>query len=170
MRIWGWISRSAQPPGVAIVGTRNASTSGEHAARRFAAVLAEAGACVASGMARGIDAAAHRGALDARGPTIAVLGGGADVPYPPRHRELHAAIRAQGLVLSETPPGCRPPPGAFPRRNRIIAALARAVVVIEAGVQSGALITAENAPELNRPLGVVPGRIDDPNCTGSNLH
>jgi DNA processing protein len=155
-------------PIVAIVGTRNSSQSGELTASRFATALARAGACVASGMARGIDAAAHRGALDAGGATVAVLGGGPDVPFPPRHRALHREIAAHGLVLSETLPGMPPPPGAFPRRNRIIAALARTVVVIEAGWESGALITSRKALELNRTIGAVPGRIDDPRCTGSN--
>lgn len=155
-------------PIVAIVGTRNASPSGELTAARFATTVVRAGGCVASGMARGIDAAAHRGALEARGTTLAVLGSGPDVPFPPRHRALHRAITAHGLVLAETIPGRHPPPGAFPRRNRIIAALARAVVVIEAGWQSGALITAHKAVDLNRPVGAVPGRIDDPRCTGSN--
>lgn len=155
-------------PTVAIVGTRNASPSGELTAARFASTVARAGGCVASGMARGIDAAAHRGALEAGGTTLAVLGSGPDVPFPPRHRALHRAIASHGLVLAETIPGLRPPPGAFPRRNRIIAALARAVVVIEAGWQSGALITAHKAVDLNRAVGAVPGRIDDPRCTGSN--
>jgi DNA processing protein len=153
---------------VAIVGTRQASPGGERIAHRLARALAVAGATVVSGMARGIDAAAHQGALDAGGQTIAVLAGGADLPYPPRHRALHAEIAASGLVLSEAPPGTRPIAGAFPRRNRVIAALCRALIVVEAGSHSGALITADLALDLGRAIGAVPGSIDSPRSTGAN--
>jgi DNA processing protein len=157
-----------EAPGIAIVGTRHASPTGERTAHRLGSALSRVGACVVSGMARGIDAAAHRGALDAGGPTVAVLGGGVDRPYPQSHRALYEAIRARGLVISEALPGSPPLPGAFPRRNRIIAALGRALLVIEAGDRSGALITADQALDMGRPIGVVPGSIDAPQCAGSN--
>ncbi|HEX6313291.1 MAG TPA: DNA-processing protein DprA [Gemmatimonadaceae bacterium] len=153
---------------VGIVGTRHASPAGERVAHRMAALLADAGAVVVSGMAFGIDAAAHRGALDAGGGTIAVLGSGVDRPYPPAHRALHARIAEVGLVLSEAPIGSHPTLGAFPRRNRIIAALSETLVVIEAGARSGALITARQALELGRTVGAVPGPIDSPRHVGSN--
>lgn len=153
---------------VGIVGTRHASASGERTAHQMAARLVEAGVVVVSGMAFGIDAAAHRGALDAGGGTIAVLGGGADLPYPPSHAALHASIVRQGLVLAEAPLGTRPVPGAFPRRNRIIAALSETLIVIEAGDRSGALITSRLALDLGRTVGAVPGPIDSPRHVGSN--
>lgn len=155
-------------PIVAVVGTRDASTYGERTAARLARELVQRGVVVASGMARGVDAAAHRGALDAGGGTIAVVAGGVDCPHPPRHRALHAEIAARGLVLAEA--GCGAPPGrgAFPRRNRIIAALAAATIVIEAGGRSGALLTANLALDLGRPVGAVPGPIDSPASTGTN--
>lgn len=153
---------------VGIVGTRHSSAGGERIAHRMAALLVEAGAVVVSGMAFGIDAAAHRGALDAGGGTVAVLGGGVDVPYPPSHAALHARIASAGLVLSEAPVGAHPSAGAFPRRNRIIAALSEMLVVIEAGDRSGALITSRIALELGRTVAAVPGPIDSPRHTGSN--
>lgn len=153
---------------VGIVGTRHASTSGERIAREMADLLVRAGAVVVSGMAFGIDAAAHRGALDAGGGTIAVLGSGVDVPYPPSHAALHERIAAEGLVLSEAPIGSRPVKGAFPKRNRIIAALSELLVVIEAGDRSGALITSRIALELGRTVAAVPGPIDSARNVGSN--
>ena len=153
---------------VGIVGTRHASSSGERIAQQMATVLVRAGAVVVSGMAFGIDAAAHRGALDAGGGTIAVLGGGVDVPYPPSHGMLHERIAASGLVLSEAPIGSRPVKGAFPKRNRIIAALSEVLVVIEAGERSGALITSRIALDLGRTVAAVPGPIDSPRNVGSN--
>jgi DNA processing protein len=134
----------------------------------MAALLARQGVVVVSGMALGIDAAAHRGALDAGGGTIAVLGGGVDVPYPPTHRVLHARIAGEGLALSEAPPGSHPVLGAFPKRNRIIAALSETLIVVEAGERSGALITARLALELGRTVAAVPGPIDSPRHVGSN--
>ena len=134
----------------------------------MAALLVRHGVVVVSGMAFGIDAAAHRGALDAGGGTIAILGGGVDVPYPPRHRTLHTRIANEGLVLSEAPIGSHPMPGAFPRRNRIIAALSETLIVIEAGERSGALITSRLALELGRTVAAVPGPIDSPRNVGSN--
>jgi DNA processing protein len=153
---------------VGIVGTRHASASGERLAHQMAGALARAGAVVVSGMAFGIDAAAHRGAMDAGGGTIAILGSGVDVPYPPSHAALHARIAAEGLVLSEAPIGSRPVLGAFPKRNRIIAALSETLVVIEAGERSGALITSRLALELGRNVAAVPGPIDSPRHVGSN--
>jgi DNA processing protein len=153
---------------VGIVGTRHASASGERIAHEMAGALARAGVVVVSGMALGIDAAAHRGALDAGAGTIAVLGGGVDLPYPPSHRALHQRIARDGLVLSEAPLSTRPVLGAFPRRNRIIAALSEMLIVIEAGARSGALITARIALELGRTVAAVPGPIDSPRHAGSN--
>ncbi|MEX2181681.1 MAG: DNA-processing protein DprA [Gemmatimonadaceae bacterium] len=154
---------------VAIVGTREASAYGERTAARLAAACARVGLVVVSGMARGIDAAAHRAAMAAGGRTIAVQGTGVDVPYPAGHRALHAAIQAQGAVVSEVPPGTLAFPGCFPRRNRIIAALARVTVVVEAGFKSGAINTASQALELGRSVAAVPGQIDDPRAAGSNI-
>lgn len=153
---------------VGIVGTRHSSTSGDRIAYQMATSLAHAGVVVVSGMAFGIDAAAHRGALDAGGGTIAVLGGGVDVPYPPAHAALHARIANEGLVVSEAPIGSRPTKGAFPKRNRIIAALSETLIVVEAGHRSGALITSRLALELGRNVAAVPGPIDSPRHVGSN--
>jgi DNA processing protein len=153
---------------VGIVGTRHSSTDGERIAYQMAGALARAGAVVVSGMAFGIDSAAHRGALDAGGGTIAVLGGGADVPYPPSHAALHQRIIREGLVLSEAAIGTRPGKGAFPKRNRIIAGLSEPLIVIEAGARSGALITSHQALELGRTVAAVPGPIDSPRHVGSN--
>jgi DNA processing protein len=155
-------------PMVSIVGTRQSSSSGERAAYVIAGALARAGACVVSGMALGIDAAAHRGALDAGGSTIAVLASGVDRPYPPSHEKLHARIVSEGAAISETASGAWPGRGAFPRRNRIIAALGRVLIVVEAGTKSGALITANHALELGRHIGAVPGSVDSPRCVGTN--
>lgn len=153
---------------LAIVGTRNPTAYGVRTTRTFAAALARAGVVVVSGMARGIDAAAHEAALDVNGATIAVLGTGVDVPYPAGHRALHARIVERGLVMSEMPPGAKAHRGSFPRRNRLIAALARAVIVTEAPVKSGALITANVANDIGRDVGMVPGNIDSPASQGSN--
>ena len=155
-------------PVVAIVGTRAASSYGERVARELSGALARAGACVVSGMARGIDACAHRAALAASGRTVGVLGTGVDIAYPAAHRALHAEIGRRGLLLSELAPGDRAGPGSFPSRNRIIAALAEVVLVVEAGRKSGALITATAALELGRTVAAVPGAIDDPRSEGSN--
>jgi DNA processing protein len=155
-------------PRVAIVGTRNCTGYGERATRTLTRALVRAGASVVSGMARGIDAAAHRTALEEGGNTIAVLGTGVDVPYPVGHRQLHAVIAEKGIVLSENPPGARAAKGSFPKRNRIIAALAPMTIVVEAGFRSGALNTAGQALELNRTVAVVPGPIDSEQSRGSN--
>lgn len=162
-------SIAAAPAGhVAIVGTREASAYGERTARRLAAACARRGLVVVSGLARGVDAAAHRGALEAGGRTVAVLGTGADVPYPAGHRTLHAEVARSGAVVSEMEPGMTAKPGCFPRRNRIIAALAQVTVVIEAGFKSGAINTANWAIEIGRTVAASPGHCDDPRAAGSN--
>jgi DNA processing protein len=153
---------------VAIVGTREASAYGIRMTQRIAAGAARAGMVVVSGMARGIDAAAHEAAVAAGGRTIAVLGTGVDVPYPVGHRTLHQLVQGNGLVISEMEPGTRAFPGCFPRRNRIIAGLCVMIVVVEAGFRSGALNTANVMEQLGRPIGVVPGQADDPRAAGSN--
>jgi len=155
-------------PMVAIVGTRAATGYGTRITRALAGALARAGACVVSGMARGIDGVAHRAALEVGGRTIAVLGTGVDIAYPPSHRRLHAEIAASGLLLSELRPGAHSHRGSFPERNRIIAALARVTIVVEAPFGSGALITSGHALTLNRTVGAVPGPIDAPQSEGTN--
>lgn len=158
----------AWPPAVALVGSRHATSYGRHVARDFARGLAARGICVVSGLAAGIDAEAHAGALDEGGPTIAVQGTGVDVPYPRTHAALHAAIAQRGLVISELPPGRTAHPGAFPRRNRLIAALADVIVVVEAGPRSGALITAQLGRDLERYVAAVPGPIGVESSLGAN--
>lgn len=155
-------------PCVAIVGTRRATAYGERVAHELGRVLAMAGATIVSGLARGIDAAAHRGALDAGGATIAVLGTGVNVVFPKGHATLQAIIGERGLLLSELEPENAAHGGSFPRRNRIIAALCTATIVVEAGVKSGALITAGYALSYDRKVAAVPGPIDVPQAQGSN--
>lgn len=155
-------------PCVAIVGTRRATSYGERVTAELAAALARAGATVVSGMARGIDGAAHRAALAAGGATAAVLGTGVDVAYPVAHRALHAEIGARGVLLSEELPGDHASGGSFPKRNRMIAALARATIVVEAPHRSGALITSDIALQLGRDVAAVPGPIDVPQNAGAN--
>lgn len=155
-------------PVIAIVGTRKATPYGVRATREIAGALARAGACVVSGMARGIDGTAHVAALEARGRTAAVLGTGVDLAYPAGHRPLHARIREHGLLLSEEVPGAHAGQGSFPRRNRLIAALASITIVVEAGEKSGALNTAGQALELGRTVAAVPGPIDAPQSVGTN--
>lgn len=155
-------------PCVAIVGTRASSGYGERIARMLTRSFVRAGVTVVSGMARGIDGTAHRTALEEGGDTVAVLGTGIDVPYPVGHRQLHRTIAERGLVLSENPPGMKAHQGAFPKRNRIIAALAPVTIVIEAGFRSGALNTASQALELGRVVAAVPGPIDSEQSRGSN--
>jgi DNA processing protein len=142
---------------LAIVGARAATMPGCRAARELAASSARRGFAIISGGALGIDAAAHRGALDAGGATFAVLGCGVDVVYPDRHAALFADVTAAGGLISEYPPGTQPRHGQFPARNRIIAALAETVLVVEAGLASGALITAHLATALGRRLLALPG-------------
>lgn len=155
-------------PCVAIVGTRRATPYGERVTAALAGALAAAGVCVVSGMARGIDAAAHRAALARGGTTAAVLGTGVDIAYPVGHRALHGTIADRGVVISEFACGARAARASFPRRNRIIAALARLTIVVEAGEGSGALITSEHALDLGRDVGVVPGPVESPQHVGSN--
>ncbi len=164
----GDVGALAVTPRVAMVGTREHTATGANAARRLVAALGDSGACVVSGMARGIDGIVHDAALRAGLPTVAVLGTGVDVAYPAQHRALYARIVANGAVVSEQPPGTTAVPGAFPRRNRIVAALADCTLVIEAGERSGALITADLALELGRTVAAVPGAIDSPTAMGSN--
>jgi DNA processing protein len=159
---------SLAKPRVAIVGTRDSTAYGERVTRSLTRTLVRAGVTVISGMARGIDGAAHRTALEEGGNTVAVLGTGIDVPYPVGHRQLHRSIAERGLVVSENPPGMKAHQGAFPKRNRIIAALAPVTIVIEAGFRSGALNTASQALELGRIVAAVPGPIDSEQSRGSN--
>jgi len=144
---------------VAIVGSRAASTYALSVAERLAADLAACGVTIVSGLARGVDSAAHRGALSAGGVTVAVLGSGLDVIYPPEHAPLSRDIEKDGAVVSESVPGTPPQPWLFPLRNRIISGLSRAVVVIEAGEKSGSLITARAALEQGRDVLAVPGNV-----------
>jgi len=153
-------------PQVAIVGSRNASQAGLATARDFARTLATTGFAITSGLADGIDGAAHAAALDATTPTLAVLGTGPDVIYPARHRELAARIARHGTLVSEFPPGTPPHPSHFPRRNRIIAGLSLGTLVVEAGLRSGSLITARNASEAGRDVFAVPGSIHNPLARG----
>ena len=155
-------------PVVAIVGTRDATEYGLRVTRELAGALARAGVCIISGMARGIDAGAHRTALAEHGRTAAVLGTGVDVAYPVGHRELHALIGRKGVLLSELAPGIRAGPGSFPRRNRILAALASVTIVVEAPIRSGARLTADIALDLGRTVAAVPGPIDSPQSAGTN--
>lgn len=140
----------------------------ERVTRDLAQALARAGACVVSGLARGVDGIAHRAALDVQGATCAVLGTGLDHAYPRGHAALQREIATRGLLLSELRPENLAHGGSFPRRNRIIAALCSVTIVVEAGVKSGALITAEHALELGRTVAAVPGPIDVPQSHGSN--
>jgi DNA processing protein len=165
-----WICGAVDPahPAVAVVGSRRCSEVGIRVARWLAGELARAGVQVISGMALGIDAAAHRGALAGGGSTVAVLGCGADVCYPRQHRVLRDAILAAGSVVAEESPGRAPEPWLFPKRNRLIAALCVAVVVVEAGERSGALSTARHAADLGREVLAVPGAITAEVTRGSN--
>ncbi len=155
-------------PCVAIVGTRHPTPYGERVAHQLATSLANAGACIVSGMAFGIDGCAHSAALKSKGRTAAVLGAGIDYPYPPSHRRLYQDIAANGVVISEFGPGIKPFKGCFPRRNRIIAGLSAVTIVVEASVKSGALITAKYALDEGRTVAAVPGPIESPNSHGPN--
>ena len=153
---------------VAIVGARRPTDAGLRVARRLGAFSAGAGVAVVSGMALGIDAAAHGGALDAGGLTVAVLGCGTDIAYPRRHRGLYERILEHGLAVSEYPPGTAPAPWRFPARNRLIAALAGTLVVVEARARSGALITADHALDIGRDVVAVPGAAGSAAAAGTN--
>jgi len=154
--------------GVAIVGSRAATSYGLAVAERLAADLAARGVTVVSGLARGIDSAAHRGALRVGGRTIAVLGSGVDVIYPPENRRLASEIASHGAVVSQFEPGTRPLAGHFPARNRVIAGLALAVVVVEAAEKSGSLITAGLAGEMGREVMAVPGLLTSAQSVGAH--
>jgi len=151
---------------IAVVGSRNATAQGEQNAESFARALSETGLTIVSGLAMGIDAAAHRGGLSGAGSTIAVLGTGVDVVYPKRNEELARRIALQGLLLSEFPLGVGPIASNFPRRNRIISGLARGCLVVEAAAASGSLITARSAAEQGRDVFAIPGSIHSPLSKG----
>ncbi|MDP2872731.1 MAG: DNA-processing protein DprA [Bacillota bacterium] len=152
--------------GVALVGTRRMSAYGRFMAARFAREIAASGYVIVSGLARGIDAAAHQAVLDCGGVTIAVLAGGLDVIYPPEHQDLAASVAARGALITEYLPGTPTVAGNFPARNRLIAGMTLATVVVEAGAKSGALLTANMALEQGREVFAVPGRVGDPGSAG----
>lgn len=153
---------------IAMVGTRRPTRVGREASRTIAAGIAQLGGIVVSGMALGVDGAAHDGALGVGGRSIAVLASGVDRPSPPSHRQLYDHLVATGLVVSELPPGTQPDRWSFPARNRIIAGLSDAVVVVEAPRKSGALITVDHAQDLGLDVYAVPGSLAAPTCEGSN--
>lgn len=153
-------------PCLAIVGSRNPTTVGRDNAYRFARHLADTGFCIVSGLAEGIDAAAHEGALDAGGPTVAVLGHGLDTVYPQRNSALAERIVRSGALVTEYPPGTPPRRGHFPARNRIISGLSLGVLVVEAAKRSGSLITARLAGEQGRDVFAIPGSIHNPLARG----
>lgn len=157
-----------ESPAAAIVGSRDHSSYGQTVCRSLATAAAEVGIVVVSGMARGLDAVAHTGALDAGGNTIGVLGNGLGVIYPAANRALYERVAQKGLLVTEFPPGERPSAGSFPRRNRLISGLARVTIVVEAAAGSGALITAGTALDQGREVMAVPGNITSPLSVGTN--
>jgi len=158
---WRW-----ERPAVAIVGSRRTTLYGQSVAKRFGAELARAGFCVVSGLARGIDTAAHEGALSVEGVTAAVLGNGVDIIYPPENLDLYRRIAATGAIVSEFPFGRRADRQSFPMRNRIVSGLCTAVIVVESDAAGGSMITAKFAGEQGRTLFAVPGRIDQATSRG----
>ena len=156
-------------PALAIVGSRNASTQGKANAQAFAEALSRAGLTTVSGLALGVDAAAHEGALKGAGSTVAVIGTGPDLVYPTRNRALFERIAADGCIVSEYPVGTPPLPSNFPKRNRIISGLAAGVLVVEAAAQSGSLITARQAAEQGREVFAIPGSIHAALSKGCHL-
>lgn len=156
-------------PALAVVGSRNATPQGRENAESFARTLSQGGLTIVSGFAAGIDAAAHRGALEGRGSTVAVLGTGADVVYPRNHVALARDIETSGAMISEFPLGTPPLATNFPRRNRLISALSRGCLVVEAALQSGSLITARFAAEQGRDVFAIPGSIHSPVSRGCHL-
>lgn len=159
---------AADAPAVAIVGARRAGADGLQVAHALGRGLAAAGVTVVSGMALGIDSAAHAGALEVGGPTLTVLAGGADVAYPASKRSLHRELVRTQAAISEMPPGFKPFRWCFPARNRTIAGLTSLTIVVEATERSGSLITADLAQELGRAVGAVPGSVSAARCAGSN--
>ena len=166
-----WLSGLAldQSPALAVVGSRKGTRYGLEAAFWLAKELALSGVTIVSGLAKGIDGAAHRGALEAGGRTVAVLGSGLDVCYPAKHRDLLAQVECCGTVISEYPPGTRPLPHHFPVRNRIIAGMSMGVVLVEAAPAGGAMITARLAMEFGREVFAVPGAVHSPVSVGPHL-
>lgn len=152
---------------IAIVGSRKASRDGIRLASEIATTLSQHHITVISGLARGIDTAAHTGAIDSPGTTVAILGGGIDQIYPPENRQLFARIAERGAIISEYPPGTQPHAGHFPARNRIISGLCHGVLVVEAAQKSGSLITADFALEQGRDVFAAPGSVYNPNCQGN---
>ncbi len=167
LTICGNVAMAAMPS-VAIVGARNASAAAVKLARDFASALADAGLAVVSGLARGIDGAAHRGALSAGGAAIGVIASGIDIAYPPEHGDLQLEVAGSGLLIAEQPPGTQPLARHFPSRNRIIAGLASGTLVVEAAPKSGSLITARLAAEAGREVMAVPGSPLDSRSHGCN--
>lgn len=166
--VWGDLPDTDGAAAIAVVGTRQITEYGYEAATRLSMGLAQNGVTVVSGLAVGVDGAAHRGALKGGGKTVAVIGCGPDVNYPKKHEELRRLISRNGAVVSEYPPGTRPDRAHFPLRNRIIAGLSLGTVVVEAGSRSGALITASLAAEMGRDVFAVPGSIFSPVSEGAN--
>jgi DNA processing protein len=162
------LRRLGEAPAVTLVGARRASPYGLEVAYELGRGIAAAGLPVISGLALGIDAAAHRGCVDAAGCPVAVLAGGPDVPYPPRNARLYRRVRELGLVISEAPPGRRALRWSFPARNRLMAGLGAMTILVEAAHPSGSLITAEFAQDLGRAVGAVPGRVTSRMAAGSN--
>ncbi|MGF1655823.1 MAG: DNA-processing protein DprA [Verrucomicrobiales bacterium] len=165
--VWGEL-REKDRHAIAVVGSRRSTHYGNESAKKLSFQLASAGLCILSGLARGIDAAAHLGALAAQGRTIAVIGGGLSELYPPEHRGLAEKIAASGAVVSEFPMSRKPDRTTFPMRNRIVSGWSFGVLVVEAGQSSGALITANQAAEQGRTVFAVPGPIDRPTSFGCN--
>ena len=155
-------------PLIAVVGTRRCSPYGRWAAEKISEKIARCGVSVVSGMASGIDTAAHRGCIKGGMPTIAVLGTGVDICFPASNRQLYERIAAEGLLISEYPPGEGGRPAFFPQRNRIISGLSKSVIVVEGAPRSGSMITARLALEQGRDVFAVPGNIDQPNSLGVN--
>jgi DNA processing protein len=168
-QLWvqGCLEALSHPTRLAIVGSRNPTPQGQRHALDFAQAIGQAGVCIVSGLALGVDAAAHEGALLALAPTVAVVGTGLDRVYPRRHADLVRRICAGGgAVISEYPLGTPPLPHHFPRRNRLISGLSQAVLVVQAAVQSGSLITAQQALEQGRDVMAIPGSIHEPHAKG----
>ncbi len=161
-----WLANWSSIPGVAMVGTRAPSDYGRRWTRKLSVTLAQSGFAIVSGLAEGIDTEAHRSCLTADGKTIAVLGNGVDIVYPWSNRQLYQQVLEKGLVLSEYPDGTQPDRVNFPRRNRIVAGLCRAILVLEAPKKSGALITAHLANEYGRDVYVLPGSLDNVKSQG----